>query len=158
MAIKNDLFVRVQQHEWNQPICDDWVDTLEKYVMESNNSQVLIAHSLGCLLVAHWAAKTTLNHKVKGALLVAPPDPNDINFPKELARFAALPAEKLPFSSIVVASTDDPYASIDFSIACASMWGSMFLNLGNAGHINSSSGFGEWQEGYALFNQLALGI
>ena len=150
---ENSSFVRVQQRDWDQPICDEWVGVLEKHIAEAGLDVVLVAHSLGCLLVAHWAARTHL--MVKGALLLAPPNPKSPIFPNEATGFSTLPDNLLPFPSIVVASSDDPYGNLEFSSSCASMWGSLFINIGNAGHINSSSGFGEWREGFALFQQLA---
>ena len=40
---------------------------------------VLVAHSLACLLVAHWAHRSAL--APKGAFFVAVPDPQERNFP-----------------------------------------------------------------------------
>jgi len=33
-------------------------------------------------------------------------------------------------------------------------WGSEFMMSGEAGHINSASGLGDWPEGFALLNAL----
>lgn len=64
--------------------------------------------------------------------------------------------QRLPFESIIVASSNDPYGSIEFSERCASAWGGRLVNIGEAGHINSSSGLGAWPEGHALLQQLQL--
>ncbi len=148
----NSECVRVQQRDWNRPVCDEWVNVLEQAVAETGESLVLVAHSLGCLCVAHWAARTTL--KIKGALLVAPPDPKDAGFPSEATGFSPLPMRSFSFPSIVVASSNDPYGSLDFARSCALAWGSRFVNIGPAGHINSESGLGEWAEGWALYQEL----
>ena len=65
--------VRVQQRDWNAPVCSAWITSLEQAVRDAAGEVVLVAHSLGVVLVAHWARSGSV-HKVKGALLVAPPD------------------------------------------------------------------------------------
>jgi len=149
----NPSFVRVQQRDWDNPVCEEWLEVLEKSVARFGASAVLVAHSLACLLVAHWAARTQLT--VKGALLVAPPDPDGPDFPKEAVGFSPLPGKPITFPSIVVASSNDPYGNLEFAKSCALAWGSRFVGAGAVGHINSSSGLGEWRAGFALFQQLA---
>ena len=152
----NPSFARVQQRDWDYPVCDEWVAGLEKAVAQLGDGAVLIAHSLACLLVAHWASRTHL--KIKGALLVAPPNPDGPSFPKAAVGFCPLPLTPLVFPSIVAASVNDPYASVAFTQATASAWGSRFVSVGAVGHINSHSGLGEWHEGFALFQQLAANV
>ncbi len=113
---------------------------------------MIVAHSLGCLTVAHWAAKT--HSTIKAALLVAVPDPDGPNFPPEAIGFSPLPLQRFPFPSTVVVSTDAPYGSLAHSQACATVWGSRLVNIGAAGHINASSALGQWPEGYALLQSL----
>ena len=149
----NPSFMRIQQRDWGHPVCREWVETLEDSLSSVGANVVLVAHSLACAVVAHWAGKTKLN--VKGALLVAPPNPDGSNFPKEAVGFSPLPMNSFAFPSIVVASTNDPYGNIDFARSAASSWGSRFVSIGPAGHINSDSGLGEWNEGFSLFKQLA---
>ena len=150
----NPNFVRVQQRDWDRPVCEEWLGVLEKSAARSGVGTVLVAHSLACLLVAHWAARTHL--KVKGALLVAPPNPDGLNFPKEAVGFSPLPIKPFTFPSIVVASSNDPYASPEYAKACALAWGSRFVSAGAVGHINASSGLGQWREGFALLRELAV--
>ncbi|MEJ2479822.1 MAG: alpha/beta hydrolase [Acidihalobacter sp.] len=149
---RHDGFVRVRQREWDRPVCAEWVETLEMAVSGVTGEVAFAAHSLGCLLVAYWAAQSAL--AVKGALLVAPPDPDGPTYPMEIAGFDHPPRDPLPFPSIVVASTDDPYGSIEFSQSCAQAWGSRFVDAGARGHINADSGLGDWPQGYALLRQL----
>jgi len=149
----NSNFVRVQQRNWDSPVCEEWLEVLEMSVARVGVDAVLVAHSLACILVAHWAART--HSRIKGALLVAPPNPDGPNFPKAAEGFSPLPIEPFAFPSIVVASTNDPYGSLEFAKSCASAWGSRFVSAGAVGHINSNSGLGEWREGFALFQQLA---
>jgi uncharacterized protein len=148
----NPGFRRVLQRDWDHPVCHEWVTTLEDTLQEMRGPVVLVAHSLGCLLVAHWAVSATL--AVKGALLVAVPDPLGARFPREAQGFSPLPRAPLPFPSVVVASSDDPYAPIPHAQACAAAWGSRLVNIGAAGHVNAASGLGHWPAGQALLQAL----
>lgn len=143
---------RIEQDDWENPTCTDWIARLEVTVRAAGPDTILIAHSLSCLLVAHWASSTGLG--IRGALLVAPPDPDGSAFPSQARGFGGLPQTALGFKSILVASADDPYAGIEFAQACATAWGSEFVNIGKAGHINSASGLGAWPEGQALLKRL----
>lgn len=148
----NPSFLRIQQRDWIYPDCEEWVESLENAIASSGDHTLLVAHSLGCALVAHWARKTM--QKIRGALLVAPPDPDGQNFPKEALGFSPLPMHAFMFPSIVVASANDPYASLGFAETAASSWGSRFVNIGQKGHINSDSGLGAWEEGFELYSEL----
>ena len=116
---------------------------------------MLVAHSLGCVLTARWAGNGGSAEKVKGALLVAPPDVDAAEHSvPEIYPFAPMPLERLPFRSIVVASTDDPYGRIERQREFARAWGADLIEIGAAGHINPESGHGEWPEGEALLKLL----
>ena len=145
-------FVRVQQRDWDKPDCTDWVRTLDKAIRQQKTPPVLVAHSLTCLGVARWAVHPT--RSVKGALLVAPPDPDSPNFPKQAIGFSPVPQVRLMFPSIVIASSNDPISNLDFAKRCALSWGSRFINIGDCGHINASSGLGSWPEGMAQLQSL----
>jgi predicted alpha/beta hydrolase family esterase len=149
----NPSFVRIQQQEWNNPVCKEWVEVLEATLSRLGPNVVLVAHSLACALIPHWAKKT--KQKVRGALLVATPNPDAPAFPRVAVGFSPLPLKSLPFPSIVVASTNDPYGSLEFAKSVATAWGSQFVSIGAAGHINAESGIGEWNEGFSHFRQLA---
>lgn len=120
--------IRLQQKSWDFPNCADWLQTLENAIIERGPETILVAHSLACLLVAHWAAQTT--QTIQAALLVAPPDPNRPDFPGAITGFKPVPMQALPFPSMVIASNNDPYAKPDYAPACARIWGSQFLDLG----------------------------
>lgn len=145
-------FRRVEASDWERPVRAEWVDNLEAAVRASGPDTVLVAHSLACLQVVHWAAVTRLT--VRAALLVAPPDPGAPAFPAAAVGFSPLPKGRLPFLSMLVASTDDPYATAAFSEGCARAWGSHFVSIGPAGHINAASGLGAWDEGWRLLESL----
>jgi uncharacterized protein len=148
----NPSFVRVHQSDWNTPVCTDWISELERAVAQAGPETILVAHSMGCLLVAHWAAVTTLS--VKSALLVAVPDPDCAAFPGGTTGFSRLPHDRLPFQSIVVSSSNDRFGSADFNRRCAAYWGSRFVSIGAAGHINAESNLGDWPQGFELLKGL----
>lgn len=149
-------YVRVVQRNWDEPRCTEWVEKLEAAVRDSGPSTILVAHSLGCLLVAHWAA--TSQHNVAGALLVAPPDPLAAAFPPAIQGFAPVPLRRIPFPTVLVASNNDPYATPAFTAQCATAWGSDLVEIGPAGHINSASGLGDWPKGQKLLAQLRASL
>lgn len=148
-------FRRVEQEDWVAPRCGDWAVRLEAAVGEAGPEAVLVAHSAACALVAHWAPQSS--RTVRGALLVAPSDVEAPSFPAGPTGFAPMPLRKLPFPSVVVASGDDPYVSLDRARYFAERWGSRFVPVGDVGHINSASGVGDWPLGFELLQALAAG-
>ncbi len=143
---------RVIQRDWDRPRCEDWVSVLDAAVTTCHSPPVLVAHSLACLLVAHWASRFA--KPIKGALLVAVPDPDSPNFPTEARGFSPLPLLPFAFSSIVVGSADDPFSSLSHAKLCAVAWRSEFVEINRAGHINADSGLGDWKDGHALLQKL----
>lgn len=138
--------VRVHQKSWDKPVCEDWIETINEAVkMYDPTNVVLVSHSLGGIAIAHWAAKCKI--KIKGAMLVAPPDLDAPWQDLGLESFAPMPLLTFPFPSVVVASTNDNWMFVDRSVFFAEKWGSKLLFIDNAGHINAASGYGKWQEG-----------
>src|SRR4051812_20431874 len=74
-------FVRVRQRDWETPDRAEWVATLAAAIEASPEPAVLVAHSLACCLVAHWAATHGHESRVKSALLVAPSDVEAASYP-----------------------------------------------------------------------------
>jgi len=149
----NPNFERVQQRDWDHPICDEWAMSLKTAIQKKETLDVvLVAHSLACLVITHWA--NTQYVPIKAALLVAIPDPMGSNFPKEAVGFSVIPEQPFPSPSIVVASTDDPYGTVEYTSHIAKLWGSDLVNIGNCGHINANSGLSDWTEGYKLLTKL----
>lgn len=144
---------RMEIPDWDDVECGEWVEAIERQIGALGEGTVIVAHSLGCLAVAHWAARHA--PKIRGALLVAVPDPTAAAFPASSARgFTPLPDERLPFPSVIVASTDDPYGSADYARARAKAWGSEFVDAGARGHLNGESGLGDWDQGMRLLRAL----
>ncbi len=123
---------------------------------KNTHSITLAAHSLGCHLVAAWAAVSTHTHAIRGALLVAPPDLGQTDLPPELHSWRKqAPMAKLPFSATCVISSNDPFASATAGQAMAAAWGAQCISAGPLGHINGDSGLGAWHTGRALLEALA---
>jgi len=149
--------MRVTQRDWQRPERDEWCATLERAVIACAGPVLLVAHSLGCLCVAHWARSGSTD-AVRAALLVAPADAESpMRTPDEVRSFAPIPRQRLPFASVLVASSDDPYASIECARELGQAWGGRVVELGAAGHINAESKLGDWPAGRALLTELERG-
>jgi predicted alpha/beta hydrolase family esterase len=133
----------------------DRVAALQAAVSESDEPAVLIAHSAGCVAAVVWASRHT--GPVCGALLVTPPhvdgfepdDPSDLPW--------TVPRQRLPFPSVVVASRTDPYTTFARFERFAADWGARLVDAGEAGHLDTASGFGPWPDGERLVGELGRG-
>jgi predicted alpha/beta hydrolase family esterase len=142
---------RVAQRDWDRPTCKDWVQAMETAVADCSAPPVVLGHSIGCLVVAHWAAQS--KRTIRGAVLVAVPDPSAASFPAAAEGFGPVPLAPFRFPSLIIASDDDAFGSVEHARRCADGWGSGFRNIGPAGHINAESGHGPWPEGLTLFQE-----
>lgn len=148
-------YVRVEQRDWERPDRAEWVATLDAAIARAPGPITLVAHSLGAVTVAHWAALATpARAKVTGALLVAPPDMERPGLIPGASGFFPVPMEPLPFRGILVASDDDLYIALDAARSLAERWGCQFVAITGAGHINTDAGFGPWPAGEALLASL----
>ncbi|MBU1284537.1 MAG: alpha/beta hydrolase [Gammaproteobacteria bacterium] len=147
---------RVEQADWLNPKREDWVAELQRSIASDPRPTILIAHSLGCITVAHWAAQAPaeLLGRVQGALLVAPADVQRNNCPAALQNFAPIPQQPLPFPSQLVGSDNDSAASAARAIELARDWGSDVAILSGAGHINVQSGHQRWEQGFSYLYHL----
>jgi predicted alpha/beta hydrolase family esterase len=148
---------RIDQDDWLWPRRGDWMARLDEVLLDMAQPAVLVAHSLGCQLVAAWAAHSSHGGRVRAALLVAPPDTERDDMPPNLFSWRPIVRARLPFPSLVVASTDDPYCALPRAQRLAADWGSSIIEIGARGHINGESGLGDWPEGSALLTRLAAG-
>ncbi|CAN7193423.1 RBBP9/YdeN family alpha/beta hydrolase [Rhizobium sp. LjRoot254] len=146
-------FRRFRPSDWDRPDLADWIHALDAEIAQSHEPPVLVAHSLACLLVAHWRAAT--RSRIAGAMLVAVPDPASPAFPAAAAGFADPPADRFHFESLIVASGNDPFGTPDYSRMRARQWGSAIVEIGDRGHINGKSGIGSWPDGRALLAEFA---
>lgn len=155
---QDPLCERLLQDNWDTPDCQDWVAGLDRAIGQRTAPVVLAAHSSACALVARWSVVAPPHHLklVLGALLVAPSDPDGPNYPEGPVGFGPVPLCSLPFASILVASADDRYIDPGQARRYAEAWGSRFVLLEAAGHINAASGFGLWPEGLTLLDSLRM--
>jgi uncharacterized protein len=143
---------RVEQAEWSKPVRDDWAARIAEEVNASSRPVVLVAHSLGIPSTIH--AIPHFRNKVAGAFFVAPPDVANPDIrPKHLMTFGPYPRDPLPFPAITVASRNDPFGTYEHADDIAASWGSLLIDAGESGHINSESGHGPWPEGTMVFAQ-----
>jgi predicted alpha/beta hydrolase family esterase len=154
---KYSKWSRVEHRDWNAPERDEWVAELDAAIAACEGRPVLVAHSLGCMAVAHWAQSGS-PLRVAGAFLVAPADTEAASFPVPSGGFNPVPMAPLPFPSIVVASTDDPFVQPERARGFARAWGSRLVEIGQAGHINDDSGYGEWLDGERLLDAFCGGL
>lgn len=148
-------FRRFAPESWDAPELKDWMAALDAVVSLSTSPPMLVAHSLSCLLVAHWAAHT--DRVVAGAFLVSVPDPAGPHFPAKASSFHHVPEETLHFPTLILASSDDPYGDTAYARRRAGQWGATLIELGPLGHINSASGLGAWVQGRQLLSAFAAG-
>lgn len=144
----HSAYRRVRQQNWNQPQVEDWVGALDREIRRAPSPVLLVGHSLGCITIVEWAQRHWTD--IRGALLVAPADADRCSF------FNGVPLRPLPFTSILVASENDPYLTLERATWFARHWDSRLVNLGRAGHINVESGFGPWPAGEALLAELRV--
>ena len=109
--------LRVVQQDWMNPSRDAWVSTLARTIVQASAPVVVVAHSLGCIATVHLPREAA--RRVQAALLVAPADPERRAV---LHDFAPVPYERLPYRSIVVASSNDPYCPARLAGAYARAW------------------------------------
>jgi predicted alpha/beta hydrolase family esterase len=135
--------------------CAARVEAIERQAAAIAGPIIVVAHSAGVLSTVHWAHQTRCS--VRGALLAVPPDFTRAmpeGYPTMAALYAAgwlpVPRRPLPFRSIVAASRNDPLARYERVAALAQGWGSKLVDLGEVGHLNPASGFGDWPAGDAL--------
>lgn len=146
-------FIRVEQKDWETPVREDWVTTLDKKIAgQKSDDIILVGHSLACATIAFWSSFS--KREIKAALLVAPSDTEAPSYPFGTKGFTPMPLDKLRFPSITVASQNDFYVSISRAKFFAEKWGSELVDVGDASHINTAAGFGEWPAGLDFLKRL----
>jgi uncharacterized protein len=119
--LRHPQWTRVNLGDWDGPVCEEWVRTLDVAVQTCSSPPVLVAHSLACLLVVHWAHRSAL--VPKAAFLVAVPDPQGASFPATARGFMPVPMTPFVFRSLVIASSNDSFGSLAHAKHCAIAWG-----------------------------------
>ena len=145
---------RIEQHDWMRPLRGDWSARLEETVVDADGPVVLVAHSLGCILTAWWAAHSPNAHRVQGALLVAPGDVERPDLAAQIHGWSPIARQPLPIPSVLVGSRNDPYCSYERAEGLGEAWGARFVDGGARGHLNAESGLADWPEGHHLLHTL----
>jgi predicted alpha/beta hydrolase family esterase len=130
--------LRVEQSDWDAPSLTRWAQRVDALLADERGPFVLAAHSYGCLAAAHALARRANERDVVGILFVAPASP------QKFASAGAFRAQRLNVPSILVGSENDPWMGAAEARTLAQHFGSAFVNLGAAGHINTAAGFGPW--------------
>jgi uncharacterized protein len=141
--------------------CTARVDAIDRALASIEGPVVIVAHSAGVMMVAHWAARHA-SREILGALLAAPADletPMPPGYPTTDALkehgWLPIPRKPLPFPSIVAASSNDPLTRLDRARGFAQAWGSRMVELGAVGHLNPASGHGEWPQAEDFIRELS---
>jgi len=145
--------------------CDARVAALDRAVRAIDGPLLLVAHSAGVMMVAHWAQALATGAvprpRIKGALLAAPADvesafPAGYPMTDTLQEHGWLPIPRtpLPFPSLLAASRNDPLCAFARAHGLAQAWGSELVDLGEVGHLNPAAGFGEWPQALDLVARL----
>ncbi|MGO4306932.1 RBBP9/YdeN family alpha/beta hydrolase [Cupriavidus sp. RAF12] len=161
LATKLPRVVSVAPLEQDKLSCAARVDAIDRALATIDGQVIIVAHSAGAMMIAHWAARGAARN-IRGALLAAPADletPMPAGYPPtDTLRdhgWLPIPRGKLPFPSIVAASSNDPLTPLDRARELAQAWGSRFVELGEVGHLNPVSGYGEWPPAEAFIRELS---
>jgi uncharacterized protein len=145
----------VDQPDWQHSSLGDAVGEIARAVADATRPVIFVAHSTGASLVAHAVPSLMqlgVIERVRGAYLVVPPSVRTLTEWQGLdPAFAAIPRDPLPFPSLLIASSNDPHATMEEQADMALAWGSLLVEAGEAGHINEASGHGPWPEGLMRF-------
>ncbi|MDG4786755.1 alpha/beta hydrolase [Micromonospora sp. WMMD1102] len=79
------------------------------------------------------------------------PDPNG---PPDDGVYGPVPHTRLPFRSILMASRTDPYTTFAQFERYAEAWGAELYDAGDAGHVETASGYGRRPAGERLIDRL----
>ncbi|TCC52106.1 serine hydrolase family protein [Kribbella pittospori] len=140
---------RIAPSSWTEPDLDDWCEAIDREV-RAEKDVMIVAHSLGCLAVAHWIA-TGMDDPIHGAFLVTPPDRYARSFPAAASTFLAAHERSIEVPGLIVCSDDDPYCAPKAAKQMALQWEIPMVNAGALGHISSDSGIDEWMQGQMIF-------
>ncbi|CAG4894948.1 hypothetical protein R52603_01913 [Paraburkholderia saeva] len=141
--------LRVEQADWDAPELTTWSQSVRDVIARERGPFVIAAHSFGCLATAHALQQAALANDVVGVLFVAPASPEKFAFA------GAFDARRLGVPSILIASETDPWMPLAGAREMAARFGSAFVNLGDAGHINTAAGYGPWPRAKYFVDTLA---
>lgn len=141
---------RISQRNWQDADIDAWVSAIRRELHCSQRPAILLGHSFGALASCRLVQTQRLN--VAGILMVAPAEPSFFELE------AAVLPESLPTPTLMVVSQNDPLMPLERARFWAGRWQARLLDIGEAGHINTEAGFGEWDYGLAQLAAFADGL
>ena len=141
---------RISQRNWLEPDIDAWICAIRRELVTCHLPAILVGHSFGALASCRLVQTYKMN--IAGIVMVAPAEPSHFELDE-----AVLP-EKLHTSSIMFASRNDPLMSFKRAQFWAECWGAHVIDIGDAGHINTESGFGEWEYGLEQLAEFGEGL
>jgi len=147
----------VAQHNWQRPLRGDWLIRLEEAVLAASQV-VVVAHDLGCIQLAAWAAHSRHTERVQAALLVAPLDVETQQMRERLPTWSPILRQRLPFKSGVIASMNSALDASQPSLAAGSQalaecWGAQWMGM-LAPPTPADQQSGAWSQGQALLHEL----
>jgi predicted alpha/beta hydrolase family esterase len=153
-------YKRVEQRDWDVPERTDWVTTLDAAIRASSTPPIVVAHSLGCVTIAHWVAeqKGRAAERIAAAMLVAPADVDAETAPEVVRGFRPIPLVPFSFPNVVVASRTDRYLTFERATELAKVWGGSLVDAGDAGHLNTDAGYGRWPAGEHILLDLQMSL
>jgi hypothetical protein len=143
--LKRPDYVRVVQRDWSEPRLDEWAASLDRAIRKGRGKSLIVAHSYGCLATLRRLQQRS--DDVAGVMLVAPADPE---------KWGQTPFSAIAVPSVLVASRNDPWLEFDKAKSLAATLGAAFVNLGMAGHVNAESGYGPWEQGERILDELLV--
>jgi serine hydrolase len=149
---------RVQQDDWRNAVFAQWSGRLSEAVLRCRRPVLLVAHSLGTSLVVRWA-EDAAGANVAGAFLVAPTDQDVLDESESGVKgFGPMLTEPLPFPSMVLASQNDAFVTLDRARFFAESWEASFVNVGALGHVGSEARLGIWPQGLVWLGQFVASL
>ncbi|MEV4261632.1 alpha/beta hydrolase [Kribbella sp. NPDC049584] len=150
---------RIQPSSWSAPDLTDWSAAITRTVESATDDIIFVTHSLGCHAIAHWLTHSPPPRRIRGAFLVAPPDPQAPTFPADLLpTFTSLHARPLPVPTLLITSTNDPYCTPTAATHLAQSWSTPHIPLPHQGHLNTASNLDTWPTGRHLLTAFTAGL
>lgn len=159
LSAQGKTCVTVPPLEQNKLSCQARLDAIDRALESIDGPVLIVAHSAGCMMVAHWALRRS--RPILAALLAAPADVETqmpAGYPnKEVLAangWTPIPRQRLPFPTLLAASSNDPLTQFERAQGFVRDWGSELVELGPQGHLNPASGHGPWPQAQELIARL----
>jgi len=160
LAAQSIACITVPPLEHDKLSCQARLDAIDRALEGIAGPILIVAHSAGCMMVAHWVQRHRY-HAILGAVLAAPADletPMPAPYPGKAVLDAhgwlPIPRTPLPFPTVLAASSNDPLTQLERARDFAQAWGSQLVELGPMGHLNPASGHGPWPMAMQLIQGL----